>query len=1250
MRKKALSWLLAVSMVVSLFVTLPITALADVDYAGNAAVFYSGSNSYITVPDSASLDVTNAVTVEAWIKPSSGGGEWAQIVCKQLNSTDNPPYATFRLYAASETGFPGTIRFAITPDGNSSSILLDSSTVVPNDEWTHVAGVYDGAEMRIYINGELKGSTPASGLIETSDLPLYIGKSPWTDYNNYNGMMDEVRVWNVARTAEQISSDMQHVLTGSEPGLVSYWNFNEALGQTTIADASGNGNTGTLYVASLAVSDVPVTAPATYTVSLGALSGGGITAAPTSAGEGTTINLTITPDSGKQLKAGTLKYNDGTSDNAISGTNFTMPAANVTVTAEFEDAPLVGLTEDFETGLDGWAVADISGTAGDWTLSTTQAHSGTNSARFNSWSASIGSSARLYQSADLSLPSDRTLSFWLYHSTDWSASNDTVSAQISTDGGSTWQTLGTYSRVNGTNAWEKIELDLSSYTGQTVRFGFLGVSANGDYIYIDDISLSGATPAAPLLQSAATSTDGTKVILTFNKAMAAPTGESAEFAVIVNDNLDPVIGTALDPSDAKNIVLTLTTPIAYDDDVTVSYPPGGSIESSDGGVLATFTDQAVTNMVADTTAAFAWVVYSNGTGLPEGPAKLSLPDGQLTSILSDSSIWMSGAEFIGNQLYGVSYSGAYSDLYSINAQTGAYVLVANTGVLFTGFTYDTVGQTAYASDPYNLYTVNLETGASAAVGAFADTNPYLVIGIAADNDGNLFGLDIVQGVLLSINPTTAEATVIGSLGVNISYAQDIAYDRDNNILYGTLYNNSTSRGELYSINTSTGQASFICNLGAEIDGFAIPYTGIPHTDTTAPALTAGDVSRTSDALATVKFTSDEAGQYYYAVVAGDDSAPDIDTTGDGTPCDTTEHTISLTELTAGAKDIYIVVKDAAGNVSSSNFKIGIPAYVPTAHGSIQFDTGGWGTYEGYIGYAQVERSDGSDGTVTVDYTTVDGTAVAGTHYAAQSGTLTWADGDSAPKTIPFTINNDNNYNGYLQFSYVLSNPTGGAVLGDYNHLPVTISDNDTPPVPSGLTAAAGSGRVTLNWNEVKDAYYKVYFSTIAGSFNETDSVEVSDGTSTVITGLNNGTKYYFAIKAGHNIYFSDMSNAVSATPSGGGGGGGSYTPPQYPVTDTNQGTQAGGQTKLSKKNAESGDTIIITVTPDKGYESGAPTVLDKGGNPVAVTDNGDGTFSFKMPAGGVSVDTKFTKIDYFDDVNEDDWFDEASWYHALRQV
>ena len=103
-------------------------------------------------------------------------------------------------------------------------------------------------------------------------------------------------------------------------------------------------------------------------------------------------------------------------------------------------------------------------------------------------------------------------------------------------------------------------------------------------------------------------------------------------------------------------------------------------------------------------------------------------------------------------------------------------------------------------------------------------------------------------------------------------------------------------------------------------------------DTTAPTLTAGSATRTGEATATVTFTSNEAGTYYYAVVESGATAPAIDTSGAGTACGTTEQTISLTNLTdAGAKDIYIVAKDAANNVSQP-LNITIPDYVAPSYG------------------------------------------------------------------------------------------------------------------------------------------------------------------------------------------------------------------------------------------------------------------------------------------------------------------------------
>ena len=217
---------------------------------------------------------------------------------------------------------------------------------------------------------------------------------------------------------------------------------------------------------------------------------------------------------------------------------------------------------------------------------------------------------------------------------------------------------------------------------------------------------------------------------------------------------------------------------------------------------------------------------------------------------------------------------------------------------------------------------------------------------------------------------------------------------------------------------------------------------------------------------------------------------------------------------------------------------------PAAHdiepGTIQFEASSYGTYEGYNGWIRVERIDGSDGVVSVDYSTVNDTAVAGVHYTPASGTLTWSDGDSESKIIPITIANDSQYNGYLNLLYTLSNPTGGAELGTQNPLIVKISDNDNPPTPTGFTASAANGSVVLNWDEVNSAYYKLYYSTVPGSFTEENSVGIYDSTSYIKTELTNGTTYYFALKAGHDIYYSELTDSISATPKDPSSSGGGY--------------------------------------------------------------------------------------------------------------
>ena len=109
----------------------------------------------------------------------------------------------------------------------------------------------------------------------------------------------------------------------------------------------------------------------------------------------------------------------------------------------------------------------------------------------------------------------------------------------------------------------------------------------------------------------------------------------------------------------------------------------------------------------------------------------------------------------------------------------------------------------------------------------------------------------------------------------------------------------------------------------------------------------------------------------------------------------------------------------------------------------------------------VRRTIGSTGAISVDYTTSDGTAIAGTHYTATSGTLTWADGDSTDKTITVPVLDNAVYGGNKTFTVTLSNVTA-AILGSPNAATITILENEAvnaAPQISVVSPARAEARV-----------------------------------------------------------------------------------------------------------------------------------------------------------------------------------------------
>lgn len=140
----------------------------------------------------------------------------------------------------------------------------------------------------------------------------------------------------------------------------------------------------------------------------------------------------------------------------------------------------------------------------------------------------------------------------------------------------------------------------------------------------------------------------------------------------------------------------------------------------------------------------------------------------------------------------------------------------------------------------------------------------------------------------------------------------------------------------------------------------------------------------------------------------------------------------------------------------------------------------------------------------------------------------------------------------------------------------------------------------------------------------------------------------YVFTADTTIYAHWTARQPSGGGSTGGGGGGGSTTTYYSSTVE---SSANGSVALSTQNAAKGSTVTLTVTPDQGYELASLTVTDQNGKTVALTDKGDGTFTFVMPGSKVTIKAVFQEIQEaqpqplpFGDVAEDAWYADAVRY------
>lgn len=175
-----------------------------------------------------------------------------------------------------------------------------------------------------------------------------------------------------------------------------------------------------------------------------------------------------------------------------------------------------------------------------------------------------------------------------------------------------------------------------------------------------------------------------------------------------------------------------------------------------------------------------------------------------------------------------------NELYAVDTTTGVATLIGPLAGMtgnITGLTgsVDGVLYLSTADDfcsSSNLYTVDPATGITSLIGTV--TNGGCLIDIAINADGQMYGVDIVADVLVSIDPSNAQGTVIGPLGVDANFAQGLDFEEESGVLYWAAFNNMMGQGELRVIDPLTGASELIGVFpdGAEIDCLAFETGGV----------------------------------------------------------------------------------------------------------------------------------------------------------------------------------------------------------------------------------------------------------------------------------------------------------------------------------------------------------------------------------------------------------------------------------------
>ncbi|WP_291726099.1 choice-of-anchor D domain-containing protein, partial [Bernardetia sp.] len=211
------------------------------------ALDFDGVNDFVDI-DTPFTGFSSAITVEWWVRPVSlvVGASIGQAL-PNINDMNSNVWLMHKNSAANGGG----IGFYV----NDGGVWRIASASYTTGDWVHFAGVSDASGTKLYKNGILVDETTGiiNGIIDSPNAHIQFGKDIRYISGRFDQMeIDEVRIWNIARSCSEIKANMNNELSGTETGLVAYYNFNQGTvggdntGVTTLNDLTSSNNDGTL--------------------------------------------------------------------------------------------------------------------------------------------------------------------------------------------------------------------------------------------------------------------------------------------------------------------------------------------------------------------------------------------------------------------------------------------------------------------------------------------------------------------------------------------------------------------------------------------------------------------------------------------------------------------------------------------------------------------------------------------------------------------------------------------------------------------------------------------------------------------------------------------------------------------------------------------------------------------------------------------------------------------------------------------